>query len=78
MREVDQLEDPVDQGEADRPEGVDRPQREAGEAGLGDVVEPLGDDHREDGGGEDRQRDQRRTLARRVPNPVGERLFARG
>ena len=60
--EVDQLEDPVDERQADGAERVDRAGREPVEAGLGDRVQALGGDHREHQDGED---DQRR--ARRMP-----------
>ena len=39
--EVDQLEDPVDERQADRAEGVDRAQREAVEPALRDVVDAV-------------------------------------
>ena len=48
MGEVDQPEDPVDEGEADGAERVDDPQREAVERGLRDVVEALGGDEDRD------------------------------
>ena len=42
--EVDELEDPVDERQADRAEGVDRAQREPVEPALGDVVEAVVED----------------------------------
>lgn len=53
MGEVDQPEDPVDQGEADGAERVDDAEGEAVERGLRDVVEPLGSDQDEDDQGDD-------------------------
>ena len=46
--EVDELEDSVDEREADRAERVDRAEREAVDAALGDVVEAVVEDQDRD------------------------------
>ena len=53
MGEVDQLEDPVDQGEPDGAERVDRAEGEPVEPRLGDRVEPVADDQGQEDGHDD-------------------------
>ena len=71
--EVDQLEDPVDEGEADRAERVDRPEREAVEPGLRDVVQALGGDHHDDDHRQDHERGSRRMPVRALPKSFDRR-----
>ena len=72
--EVDELQDPVDERQADRAERVDRAGREAGEAGLGDLVQALRDrPSASTSDGEDHERGCAPGAARPSPCPCASR-----